>query len=58
LRNLGYYSRSIDGDFVHYSVVALQQYLADRGYYSHSIDGDWGAWTTKALQEALNDGRF
>lgn len=58
LADLGYYSRSIDGDFVHWSVIALQQYLADLGYYSRSIDGDWGAWTTKALQTALNDGRF
>ena len=54
LRSAGWYVRSIDGDFGHYTKFALQKYLRySCGTYDRNCDGDFGSYSVKALQQHL-----
>lgn len=55
LKDLGYYSGRLDGNFASMSVKALQSFLKKKGFYKGKIDGDRGSMTIKAEIAYLND---
>lgn len=58
LKERGFYSRAIDGDWGKYSKIAtksFQKWAKAKGYYPFKIDGEWGNETEKAYKSvAIN----